>query len=213
MTHQFAGIDKDVEKIFLSLSQSDLERILASYGQAHGLKAEAYARETYVKWKTGEVKMSGQTAARLLELLPPVLPASARFELIKKLRAGHFKRTTVRVQSTPLTWRQDLAQPIRDLIDASAAFSLPDAVISRANWLTDGDAVAARRLLVAAEQQESAIRLAYIDEELRRIEALLQDIDTHRRIIHTLQLPQGEIILTVELPQRSLLQRLTGWLR
>ena len=41
----------------------------------------------------------------------------------------------------------------------------------------------------------------------------LRDIDTTRRVNHTLRLPQGDITLNVELPARTLLQKLTGWLR
>ena len=96
---------------------------------------------------------------------------------------------------------------------ASSGFALPADVLDKAKWLADGDAAAAQNLLAAAEQEEAAIRVAYIDAELRRVEALIQNIDTTRQVTHTLKLPQGEIILRVELPARTLLQRITGWMR
>lgn len=213
LTRQFSGIDKDVEQHFLELDFGALSRLFDTYGKMYGAKPEAYARNTYEKWRSGAVKISGQTASRLMELLPPVLAPSARFDLIKKLRAGQFRKQSLRVQSTPATWRQDLLKPIQGLVSASATFTLPEALVEKAKWLADGDAKAAQALLAAAEQEEAAIRLLYIEEEMRRIDALLQDIDTSRRMSHTLKLPQGEITLTIELPQRTLLQRLTGWMR
>jgi hypothetical protein len=207
------GIDREVEKIFLQLAPHDLESLLSRYGHAHGQKAEAYARDTYEKWKAGAVKMSGQTAGRLLDLLPPLLAPSVRFDLVRKLRERHFSKKTIRLQSTPATWRTDLIKPIQELVAASSGFALPADLLEKARWLADGDAAAAQRLLAAAEQEEAAVRVAYIDAELRRVEALIQNIDTTRQVTHTLKLPQGDIILRVELPARTLLQRLTGWMR
>lgn len=213
LTRQLGGVDKDIEKIFLTLSPSDLERILSLYARAHGASAASYARDTYAKWKSGSVKMSGQTAERLISLVPPVLPASVRFDLVKKLRASYFKKKTINVNSSPEAWMQDVLKPIQELVAASSSFSLPEYVIAKARWLADGDAKAAQQLLAAAEQEEAAIRLAYIEEEFRRIGALIQNIDTMRKITHTLKLPQGDIVLQVELPPRTLMQKISDWLR
>lgn len=213
LSQRFGGIDREIERIFLGLPPDALSRLLEQYGRIHGEKARAYASEAYPKWKSGAVKMSGQTAARLLDLLPPLLPAAVRFDLVRKLRERHFSRRTIRIQSTPQAWRAELIKPIQDLVAASGVFALPADVLDKAKWLADGDAVAAQRLLAAAEQEEAAVRVAYIDSELRRIETLIQDIDTTRHVTHTLKLPQGDIILTVELPARTLFQKLTGWFR
>jgi hypothetical protein len=213
LSRRFAGIDRDIERLFLSLPATDLDQLLRRYGSQHGEHAEVYARETYSSWKKGNVKMSGQTASRLLDLLPPYLPSSVRFDLVKRLRLRHFKRRSLRILSTPLTWRSDIKKPLQELVASSTEFALPPDLLDKARWLADGDAVVAQKLLAAAEQEDAAIRVAYIDEELRRIEALLLDIDTTRRVTHTLSLPQGEIVLTVELPARTLLQKLSDWLR
>lgn len=213
LSRQFGGIDRDIELIFLSLPARDLSKVLAEYGSIHGIKAEQYARNTYQKWSSGATKMSGQTAARLLELLPPVLSAAQRFDLVKKLRAHCFQRKVVRIQSSPATWRQDLVKPLQELVNSSVAFTIPERLQDKATWLTAGDVAAAHSLLAAAELDEAAIRIAYVEEEMRRIEALMTNIDTTRRLTHTLTLPQGDITLHVELPQRTLMQRLTGWMR
>jgi len=213
LSRQFGGIDHDIERIFLTLPERKLSDVLESYGSTYGATAEQYARETYQKWSSGSTKMSGQTAARLLELLPPVLSATQRFDLVKKLRAYHFQRKSVRIQSSPASWRHDLVKPLQELVGSSATFKIPEELKEKATWLMDGDIAAAQSLLAAAEQDEAAVRIAYVEEEMRRIEALMSNIDTTRRLTHTLTLPQGDITLQVELPQRTLMQRLTGWMR
>lgn len=212
LTRQLGGIDKDIEKIFLTLSPSDLERIFNLYARTHGGSAANYARNTYTKWKSGSVKMSGQTAERLISLVPPVLPAPVRFDLVKKLRASYFKKKTIYVNSSPEAWMQDVLKPIHELVSASSSFSPPEYVIAKARWLADGDAKAAQQLLAAAEQEEAAIRLAYIEKEFCRIGALIQNIDTMRKVTHTLSLPQGDIVLQIQLPPRTLMQKISDWL-
>ena len=116
LSRTFAGIDKDIEEMFLSLENSALNALLANYSKKFGKSAESYARTTYQKWQSGSVKMSGQTASRLLELLPPLLPASAKFELIKKLRHGHFKKRAFYIKAGVDNWRQSLINAIQEFV-------------------------------------------------------------------------------------------------
>lgn len=157
--------------------------------------------------------MSGQTASRLLELLPPLLPASTKFELIRKLRQGHFKKRSIYIKADVDNWKQSLIKPIQELVAESSSFSLPAEILIKARWLSDGDSASAERLLVAAEQEEAAIRVAFLEDEMRRIESILRDLDATRRMSHTIELPQGSITLNIELPARTLVQRLTDWLK
>ena|ERR1700740_253554 len=62
LSAQFAGIDRDIEKIFLNLQGAAKASIFERYGKAFGQSAREYAENTYEKWKTGKVKLSGQTA-------------------------------------------------------------------------------------------------------------------------------------------------------
>ena len=63
------GIDKDIERIFLNLPSYKLESVFSRYGREHGSSALTYARNTYQKWKSGSVQMSGKVAERLLNLV------------------------------------------------------------------------------------------------------------------------------------------------
>ena len=211
LTQTFLGIDADIERIFLSLPKHQLDDVFTRYSAAHGSKAESYARHTYEKWKSKAVMISGQTAERLLNLVPPCLSAEVRFDLIKKLRSGYLRPSHQRIVTKPQTWRQDLAEPIRVLVSTSTTFSLPDDIIKRAAWLANGDTQAAQSLLAAAEQEEAIIRVRYLDAEFNRIEALMLHVENTRSVTHTISLPQGTIVVTISLPKKSLWQSITKW--
>lgn len=211
LSRAVVGIDADIELIFLSLPKHQLESVFERYGAAHGSTAESYARQTYAKWKGRSVKMSGQTAERLFNLVPPCLSSDVCFDLVKKLRAGYLQPTKQRLVTTPQTWRQDLAEPLLTLVSRSSTFSLPVNVTKRAAWLTNGDTAAAQSLLAAAEQEEAIIRVRYLEAEFRRIEELILNIENTRSVTHTISLPQGVIVVTISLPQQTLWQSITKW--
>ncbi len=212
LSETFAGIDRDIEHIFLSLPRHHLENIFARYKAEYGVSADKYARKTYEKWKTKTVRMSGTTAERLLNLVPPFLSTETRFELIKKLRAGHLHPVHLSLATTPETWRKDILVPIKELVTRSATFSLCNDITDRAAWLADGDIVAAQSLLAAAEQEEAIIRIRYLEAEFKRIEILVANIEQTLSASHRIVLPQGTINVTIVLPKKTLLQSTTSFL-
>jgi len=157
--------------------------------------------------------MSGQIAERLLNLVPSHLLASERFDLVKKLRAAHFRPSHHNLNTTPQTWKADLAPLIRNIITRSSSFELPANVVNRAAWLANGDAAAAQKLLAAAEQQEAVVRLRYLDAEFQRIDAMIQQLNgAHSSVRHRIELPQGSIAITIELPKKQTFwQTLQDW--
>jgi uncharacterized membrane protein len=212
LSETFAGIDHDIECIFLSLPRHHLENIFTRYKTEYGVSAEKYARKTYEKWKTKTVRMSGTTAERLLNLVPPFLSTENRFELIKKLRAGHLHPVHLSLVTTPETWRKELFVPIKELVTRSATFSLCNDITDRAAWLADGDIVAAQSLLAAAEQEEAIIRIRYLEAEFKRIEILVANIEQTLSASHRIVLPQGTITVTIALPKKTLVQSTTSFL-
>jgi hypothetical protein len=152
--------------------------------------------------------MSGKVAERLLNLVPPVLDASTRFDLVKKLRFAHMRKEHKRVTCEPTDWRNVLAPLVSDLLTASHEFQLPEAAVKRVRWLANGDTEAAQRLLAAAEQEEAVGRLRYLEAEFDRIDFMLQNIESTKAVNHTIQLPQGTITVSIVLPRKGLI----GWL-
>ena len=144
--------------------------------------------------------MSGRVAERLLNLVPMVMPSDLRFELVKKVRTAFMQKTRRSVSCDPMQWREKVAPAIAEVIAASQEFRLPGEAVSRVRWLADGDTKAAQSLLAAAEQEEAAVRLAYLEDEFRRIDALIGA--THgaeTSVSHTIQLPQGEVSIYIRM--------------
>jgi len=198
-----------IEEKFLNLDTSKLDALFDDYGRAYGASAEGYARKTYAKWQSWEVTLSGQTAERLLELLPRHLTADERFHLIRFLRQLYFKKQTESVRiTTENNWQATVMQAVDNVIAASRCFSLPEVLSSKATWLAGGDAKAAQRLLQAAEEEEARLRSSYLNAEFKRIQLLLQNLDHARHVSHDISLPQGDIHVSIEINQPTAMQRL-----
>jgi len=203
-----AGIDKDVERIFLSLSPPLLELIFICYGKEHGSSALGYARATYAKWKSGSVRMSGVVAERILNLVPLILDKATRFDLVKKLRAAHMHQEDRHVTCAPSDWRSQVAPLVADLIAVSQRFQLPQHVLARVRWVADGDSATAQELLAAAEQDEALVRLQYLEAEFRRIDDLIKTIAGTKSVNHRIELPQGTIHVSITIPNTGF----WGWI-
>jgi hypothetical protein len=200
---EIGGIDTEIEKIFLNLSYPKLEEVYRRYGRAHGSSALSYARKTYSSWKSGWVTMSGMVAERLLDLVPAVLDPETRFELVKKVRAAQMPKVYQSVKCESGDWRSKVAPVVAGLLIRSEQAQIPQHVLDRVRWLADGDSTAAQQLLVAAEQEEAALRLQYLEAEFKRIDFLLANIEVKKTVTHTIELPQGSITVRIEPPRKD----------
>lgn len=147
--------------------------------------------------------MSGMVAQRILNLVPTVLDADNRFDLVKKVRDAHRTKVSKHVRCEPHEWRTKVAPEVAELLASSSRFQLPASAVSRVGWLADGDSQAAQRLLAAAEEEEAAARLRHLELEFRRIDTLIQSVQGQKTITHTIQLPQGTIHVTIGEPPKS----------
>ena len=206
----FAGIDKDIQKLFFSLDQKSVSTLLRKYGALYGDPAEKYARKTYAKWKSGETKLSGQTAQRLLNLIPPFLPADARYDLVKKLRKHHLRTKPITIMTSRSNWRDDVIPAFERLLKVSDQFVIPDSLISKAAWLADGDIDNANRMLAAIELDEAKIRAHYLAREFQQIESLVANCNHRQAIQHVIELPQGTITVCIQEEKQSFIERLLG---
>lgn len=212
LTYLFAGIDKDIESIFLNLDRVSRESIFEEYGAEYGNSAERYARNTYPKWKSGETKLSGQTAERLLNLLPPFLSQAKRYELIRKLRDHYMKKmhTNEHVLTSHEHWKQDLLPVLNRVIERSSNFKLPDEIKARATWLSGGDADGAIKILTSVEQEEAKLRTAYLEVEFKRLEQYVNIVQNTETVSHIIDLPQGQIRVTIQQKKEPFINRILG---
>lgn len=212
LTCLFAGIDKDIELIFLNLDSSSRESIFYQYGKEYGESAEKYARNTFLKWKSGATKLSGQTAERLLNLLPPFLSQDKRYELVKKLRDYYMneRQTNERVTTSPELWKQDLLPVVNRIVEKSSNFKLPEELKTRVAWLSGGDAESANKILKSVEQEEAKLRTAYLDVEFRRIDQYVNIVENTQSVAHTITLPQGTIHVTIQQKKKPFINKVFG---
>jgi len=212
LTYLFAGIDKDIESIFLNLDRNSRESIFYQYGKEYGGSAERYARNTYAKWKSGETRLSGQTAERLLNLLPPFLSQAKRYELVKKLRDYYMNKrhANENVTTSHEHWKQDLIPILNKVVERSSNFKLPEELKTRATWLSGGDAEGANKILTSVEQEEAKLRTAYLEIEFRRIEQYVNIVENTQSVSHTITLPQGNIHVTIQQEKQSFLNKVFG---
>jgi hypothetical protein len=168
----------DIEKRFFALECGQLDEMLKRYGQRHGAKAESYARDTFQKWKSGERQMAGQTAQRLLDLMPRYLSTGERFEIVERLCKHHapVTRHEVIIDSyNPSGGLDRLKRVITDIINVPALKYLPEHVIEDVQWLNEEDVSAARQMLSIIDKKINDIRLVYAKDEIIRLSKILQE--------------------------------------
>ena len=210
LTNMFAGIDKDIQKIFLALNTQSLDRLLDKYGQLHGKNAEKYARKTFPYWKSGETALSGQTAERILNLIPPYLQKDIKYELIKKLRNHYFQKQTRHISTTIEEWKADVIPEVKELIKVSNNFKLPETLMKRATWLANGEVDAANKILASLELEEAKVGANYLEIEFNRIQYLVDHVSHTQSILHSIELPQGNINVVIEQEKQPFMRNIFG---
>ncbi|MHC8733932.1 hypothetical protein ACYVU7_12045 [Arenicellales bacterium IMCC56312] len=147
-SQEIGGTDQDVKAYFFSLSGSELSELLSEYGQLYGDKAEQYARTAFTRWKQGSTRMSGQTAKRLFDLLPPRMPVSKKYTLIetlwRKLGPRSYKVLEVGANANPDAVFNAVHQYISTTVEE---FVLPADLKNRFKWLAANDVRAQQQLL------------------------------------------------------------------
>ena len=211
LTSMFAGIDKDIEKIFFNLDQKSLHLLFKEYGRRYGKGAEEYARETFPKWKSGVTSLSVQTAERLLNFIPPYLSHDKRYEMIKKLRNHHREKWSFRsIVTTHDRWKLDVIPLVDELVKRSSEFRLPESLKRKATWLSNGDADVANRILASLELEETKVRSSNLEDEFKRIQFFVDQVPHTQIIRHSIGLPQGTINVVITPKKQTFIEKIFG---
>jgi hypothetical protein len=150
----------NIRSSFLNMNEKTLDEILSDYGAIYGNSAERYARNTFIKWKTGDTKLSGQTMERLVELVPPYLSPEDRFSLLimvlKQHKTNSHKKTNISINvKEPTAGFQELQLALNSMSHDIVLAHLSEKVMKAASWLYDDDITAARAMLAEAERLEN----------------------------------------------------------
>ncbi|HKQ54166.1 MAG TPA: hypothetical protein VJT74_17445 [Pyrinomonadaceae bacterium] len=190
--------DADMVKVVLGLEQQALEDLFRLYRQEFGTEAARYARRTYNKWKSGEVRPNRQTFNRLLVHLPSVMSFDLKCEVLRKLGQEYCSKADYRLTVDTRSWREDVTPLVAELVNKSYAAQLPRYVERKLRWLAADDMRVARSILAQSQAQESQNALFLLEREFANMEQLLRATGARGEVTHTVKLPLGTITLTVE---------------
>ena len=202
----------DVRELLFGLPPTRLRALLDAYEVRHGTSARAYAERTMPRWRSGATKLSGQTAERMIDLLPRQLTTAQRYRLVERLCAHHLSAASYRVSvraDAPAAGMRELDEALRALTEVPALKYLPEAVLATVRWLNDDDAQATRALLSELDRRRNVIVGEAARREYARIKGIVARTDgasAKQRI----DLATGRIDVHVYRPRPSLWQRLFG---
>lgn len=145
---ELGGTDKDVKAYFFALPIDELRTVLDEYEHRYGISKRTYAESTIKKWKSGRVKMGGETAERLYSLLPPKMPLAEKYKLTESLwrHVGPSSRRTLRVGLDASI--DDIVAAAADHIDeVVTSYQIPADLEARFQWLAADDVGVKQQLL------------------------------------------------------------------
>ena len=203
----------DIRRIFLALDTATMQRLLQSYGEAHGAAAAAYATETLPKWRKGTVKLSGQTMGRLVDLVPRFISPAARLAMLEKLLQLHPPRSAhvwIEVDgAAPATGLAKIDAALAQMRTTDSLAHLPPQVMDAASWLYADDITAARAMIAQIDARRN--------EEIRS--SAQREIDLLRRAVtagqiknarYSVTMPAGTLGVSVATKAPSLWSRIFG---
>lgn len=190
VTERYFGLDHLIRPMFFKLDPKALSELLRRYQLEYGIAKRDYAEKTYPNWKSGTTKLSGAVVERLILLLPHVLSADDKYNLVKHLRdrSGSRPRKSFNIQylNNLITIRDQ----IKEDIGKDREFVLPQAMTEALSWLANNDAKAAQTLLRAVADREARDSLAQLDADLFRLGHVIQNTPPNTSVNFVVDLPQ-----------------------
>jgi hypothetical protein len=197
---ELGGIDDDVKSYFFCLTPAQLGPILDEYGQIHGSSARDYAEKTITKWSSGRTHMSGMVAERLFNLLPPRMPLSEKYDLVKNLWDHVCPKTTHAFLVGPDSDGVILETRVRDyLMGVVTGHAIPEAIEKRFAWLSSGDVKVKQQLLNHLRAMERNLVLDTIRDELPIFLAQIRNNGkVTGRVTRTLRIGKHECVVAFD---------------
>ncbi len=203
LSDRLGPIVNDVRDAFFNLDSDGLRLLLSRYRRQYGNKAADYAQDAFPIWKSGGRKMSGQTAERILNLVPGFLSHDQRYNMIKRLCDHHapavYRHIRIDKDNVEKAY-SELESAIDDMRNTSHLKYLPEDVLETVTWLYDADAVTARGLLSQIDQAMCLQVEKAIERNRGLMAALLAQKET-KHYSETFDFPNGSI--TMELIDKS----------
>ncbi len=184
-------------KVLLNLDDESLKKLFHLYGEQFGDGAARYARQTYLKWKAGEVRPNRETFRRFLLQLPKVMSFDLKCEVLRELREAYCARDSHRLTVYTDNWKEPLRPLVESIIEKAESAELPPFLQQRLRWLAEEDMEIAQVILAKSQARQSLEALSMLKEEFSNIEHLLDNTVGRRQVTHVLRLPLGTITLKI----------------
>ena len=188
----------DLVKAALSLDEQQMDELFRLYAEQFGPGPTRYARRTYMKWRSGEVRPSSRTFNRLLVHLPKVMSFDLKCELLRKLREQYCAKDHYNLTVNTRDWRDAIAPLVSSLIQKAYTAELPKNIRDQLEWLSDRDAEIARALLASSQARASKNAVSFLGDEIYNIERVLTSAGARSKVTHTIKLPYGTITLKIK---------------
>lgn len=201
-----------IVKIFYNAKDHELSMILDRYGKYYGDNAKKYAQRNIKKWKSGQVKISGQTQERLVKLVPVFLKSEDRYMIAKEICNYHNQKqrkktsyVTINIED-PTPGLSELEKTIENFYESTDLIELPEKLTSAIEWLSDNDITIARNILAKAEEEDAKSIENHAYNEIQEIErhiksGIISEID------QTIEFPNGYIAIRTYIPKKPLFTR------
>lgn len=185
LSRELGGTDKDVKEYFFSLPRHELTKVFGEYGRKYGKVKQEYAEQTFHKWKTRQVKMSGLVAGRLFNLLPPSMPLKDKHALVENLWKEYCpKSDKVLLIGAGADDREIINTIQAHLMNVVVNYEIPEPLQRRFNWLASGDVNIKQHLLNYFLQKEKSMIVHAMEH---RLPVLLNHLKENGTIIHKMK--------------------------
>jgi len=184
--------------VLLGLETEAVEELLALYKKEFGRGAAHYARKTYRKWKTGEVRPVTQTYERFLVHLPKVMSYDLKCEVLRTFMEEYAAKDNYELKVYTDDWEEKLTPLVKQIIDKTYTAQLPVEIERKLRWLGQNDMQLAQDILRRSQAEEGRIAVSMLKEEFANIEKLLAETHLKPKVTHELKFPYGTITLFIK---------------
>lgn len=188
----------ELVRVLLNLEEEPLEQLFSLYRQQFGEGPARYARQTYLKWKSGEVRPNKHTFGRFLINLPKVMSFDLKCEVLRELREAYFHKDHYKLSVHTDDWKEKLQPLVQSVMAKGDKAEFPKTLQQKLSWLAEDDAQVANELLDGSQRRQSLDALKHLEEEFSNIESLLDNAGWRSKVTHTLRLPYGTIALRIK---------------
>jgi hypothetical protein len=184
--------------VLLGLDDDALKELLDLYKKEFGRGAARYARKTYRKWKTGEVRPVTQTYERFLVHLPKVMSFDLKCDILRAFMEEYAAKDNYALKVSTEDWEEKLTPMVEQIIDKAYTAQLPVEVERKLRWLGQNDIQSAQKILRRSQVEEARITVSLLREEFANIEKLLKETHLKPKVKHELKFPYGTITLDIK---------------